>query len=115
MNLMVLGLFSLTKQGIDGAIYLMIGHGFVSAGLFFCVGTLYDRYHTRLIKYYGGLNSVAPILSLMFLIFTLANMGFPGTCNFIGEIGVFIGLFSYNPFLAICAGTGIVLSAVYSL
>ena len=60
MNLMVLGLFSLNQQGIDGAIYLMIGHGIVSSGLFFCVGVLYDRYHTRLIKYYAGLATVMP-------------------------------------------------------
>ena len=115
MNLMVLGLFSLNQQGIDGAIYLMIGHGIVSSGLFFCVGVLYDRYHTRLIKYYAGLATVMPWFSFFFLMFTLANMSFPGTSNFIGELVILTGIFARSPFLAICAGTGIVLSAIYSI
>src|SRR5438270_4754460 len=73
MNLIVLGLFSYTQQGIDGAIYLMIGHGIVSTGLFFCVGVLYDRHHTRLLQYYGGLAQVMPVYSVYLFFFTLAN------------------------------------------
>ena len=115
MNLIVLGLFSLNKQGIAGAIYLMVGHGIVSSGLFFCVGVLYDRYHTRLIRYYGGLATVMPWFALYFLIFTLANMSFPGTANFIGEFLIFVGLFGRSSLLTVLAGSGIVLSAVYSI
>ena len=77
MNVVVLGLFSGTQQGIDGAIYLMIGHGIVSGALFFCIGVLYDRYHSRLVKYYSGLTLVMPLFSVLFFVFTLANMGFP--------------------------------------
>jgi len=90
MNLIVLGLFSYTQQGIDGAIYLMIGHGIVSTGLFFCVGVLYDRYHTRLLHYYGGLAQVMPIYAVYLFFFTLANMGFPGTSNFIWELLILV-------------------------
>jgi len=115
MNLIVLGLFSLNQHGIDGAIYLMIGHGIVSSALFFCVGVLYDRYHTRLLKYYSGLNMVMPWFSILFFIFTLANMSFPGTSNFIGEFVILTGIFNRNTFIALCAGTGIVLSAIYSI
>ena len=96
MNLVVLGLFSFTHQGIDGAMYLMIGHGIVSAALFLCVGDLYDRYHTRLMRYFGGLVRVMPLFSTVFFVFTLANMGFPGTSNFVGELLVFVALFELN-------------------
>jgi NADH-quinone oxidoreductase subunit M len=96
MNLIVLGLFSFTHQGIDGAIYLMIGHGIVSAALFFCVGVLYDRYHTRSLKHYSGLVQVMPLFCTFFFLFTLANMSFPGTSNFVGELLIFAGIFEYN-------------------
>jgi len=115
MNLIVLGLFSYTQQGIDGAIYLMIGHGIVSTGLFFCVGVLYDRYHTRLLHYYGGLAQVMPIYAVYLFFFTLANMGFPGTSNFIGELLILVGLFEKNIPITILAATGIVFSAIYSI
>lgn len=115
MNLIVLGLFSLNQHGIDGSIYLMIGHGIVSSALFFCVGVLYDRYHTRLLKYYSGLVVVMSSFSIYFFIFTLANMSFPGTSNFIGEFIILVGIFNRNSFVVICAGTGIVLSAIYSI
>lgn len=114
MNLVVLGLFSGTPQGIAGAIFLMVGHGVVSAAMFFCVGIIYDRYHSRLLKYYGGLVSVMPMFSTFFFLFTLANMSFPGTSNFLGELLIFIGLFSKNSGILILASAGIVLSAVYS-
>lgn len=115
MNIIVLGLFSNNQQGIDGAIYLMIAHGITSSALFFCVGILYDRYHTRLLMYYGGLVQVMPIFSTFFLIFTLANMGFPGTCNFIGELLVLYGLLQQNTIVTFFGATGIILSAVYSI
>lgn len=115
MNVVVLGLFSNIQQGVDGAIYLMIGHGIVSGALFFCVGVLYDRYHTRLLKYYSGLAIVMPLFASIFFIFTLANMGFPGTSNFVGELLIFIGLGQTNTMVLILAALGIVLSAVYSI
>jgi len=115
MNLVVLGIFSLNEQGLDGAIYLMVAHGIVSSALFFCVGVLYDRYHTRLIRYYSGLVQVMPLFSIIFFLFTLANMSFPGTCNFIGEFLVLLGIFSRNTFILFYAASGIVLSAIYSI
>lgn len=115
MNVIVLGLFSFTHQGIDGAIYLMIGHGIVSSALFFCVGVLYDRYHTRSLKQYSGLVQVMPLFCIFFFIFTLANMSFPGTSNFVGELLIFAGLFEKNSFILILSATGIILSAVYSI
>lgn len=115
MNVVVLGIFSNTQQGIDGAMYLMIAHGVVSGALFFCVGVLYDRYHTRLLKYYAGVTAVMPLFATLFFIFTLANMGFPGTSNFIGEFLIFIGLIEKNVMVMALATTGVVLSAVYSI
>lgn len=115
MNLIVLGLFSASQQGIEGAIYLMVGHGFVSSILFFCVGVLYDRYHTRSLTYYSGLVQVMPLFAVFFFCATLANMSFPGTSNFIGELLIFIGLFQKNYFILFFAALGIVLSAIYSI
>lgn len=115
MNLIVLGLFSNSQQGLEGAVYLMVGHGFVSSVLFFCVGILYDRYHTRSLTYYSGLVQVMPVFAVFFFISTLANMSFPGTSNFIGELLIFIGLFQKNYFILLFASSGIVLSAVYSI
>lgn len=115
MNLIVLGLFSESFQGIDGAIYLMIGHGIVSAALFFCVGILYDRYHTRSLKHYSGLVQTMPLFAIYFFMFTLANMSFPGTSNFVGEFLIFTGIFNKNIFIMILAATSIVLSATYSI
>jgi NADH-quinone oxidoreductase subunit M len=96
MNLAVLGLFSFTHQSIDGAIYLMLGHGIVSSALFFCVGDLYDRYHTRSLRQFSGLAQVMPIFSTFFFIFTLANMSFPGTSNFVGELLILAGIGERN-------------------
>ena len=115
MNLVVLGLFSNTEVGISGAIYLMIAHGVVSTALFFCVGVLYDRYHTRLLRYYGGLVTVMPLFCSAFFAFTLANMSFPGTSNFPGEFFVFLGIFSTNTTTFLLSATSIVLSAIYSI
>lgn len=113
-NLVRLGLFSGTHQGIAGATYLRLAHGIVSAALFLCVGVLYDRYHTRLIRYYGGLVTVRPRFSGAFFLFTRANRSFPGTSNFLGEIILFRGIYSNNTTVLVFSASGIVLSAVYS-
>jgi proton-translocating NADH-quinone oxidoreductase chain M len=115
MNLVTIGLFSLTAQGIEGSILLMLSHGIVSSALFLCVGVLYDRYKTRIIKYYGGLAQVMPLFVTFFLFFTLANMALPGTSSFVGEFLVLAGVFQTNTFIAILSSTGIVLGATYSI
>ncbi len=115
MNLIMLGLFSLNIQGIEGSLIQMISHGVVSSALFLCVGVVYDRYHTRLLKYYGGMVLVMPVFISIFLLFTFANAALPGTCNFVGEFLLFIGIFQDNIFIAIFAATGIILSGAYSL
>jgi NADH-quinone oxidoreductase subunit M len=97
MNLIVIGLFSFKHQGIDGSIFLMLGHGVVSAALFFCVGILSDRYDTRQIKNYSGLTQMMPVFSLFFLLFTLGNMSFPGSSNFPGELLILSGILQTNP------------------
>lgn len=96
MNYLMFGLFSFNVEGFIGSLILMVAHGFVSGGLFVCVGILYDRYHTRLQKPYGGLNYFMPIFSFFFLVFTLANISFPGSINFIGEFLVLLGIFMKN-------------------
>jgi len=115
MNLGLLGIFACNTQGIEGSVVLMIGHGIVSSTLFLLVGVLYDRYHTRLIKYYSGLTQLMPLFSAFFLFFSLANMGLPATSNFVGEILVFIGLFQTSVFVTFVAAWGMVLCAGYSL
>ena len=115
MNLIVLGIFTFTHQGIEGAIYLMIAHGLTSGGLFFCIGTLYDRFHTRSLKHYGGLQQVMPLFSIAFLLFSLANMSFPGTSNFVGELLLFTGMFQNNSWIIGFATTGVIFSAIYSI
>jgi len=97
MNLVALGIFSFNRVGIEGSIYLMVAHGVVSAALFFCVGVVYDRTHTRLLRYYGGLVTVMPVFAAFFFIFNLANMGFPGTPNFVGELLMLAGIFILSP------------------
>ena len=115
MNLVVLGLFSGNIQGISGSIFLMIAHAIVSAGLFFLIGILYDKYGTRIIYYYGGLVQTMPIFSTLLLIFSLANIGLPITCNFIGELTVLSGLIDRNLFVLIIATTGVILSVLYTM
>lgn len=92
MSLTLLGIFSLSTAGLAGALVLMIAHGFVSAALFFLVGMLYQRTGTRLLKYYGGLASICPLFTFFFFLFSCANLGFPGTLNFLGEFLIFVGL-----------------------
>lgn len=96
MNYVVLGVFSASPLSVAGSIFLMIAHGLVSAGLFFLVGFMYDRYKTRNIRYYRGMVTFMPTYAAMFLVFTLANMSFPGTCNFVGEALVLVGLTQSN-------------------
>lgn len=115
MNMVVLGLFTNNFFGIDGAIYLMVGHGIVSSALFFLVGILYDRYHSRLLRYYSGLITVMPLCGIYFFLFLLGNIGFPGTSNFIGEILILLGVFYKNPFICFLLGFGVILSAIYSI
>lgn len=114
MSYVVLGIFSGTVSGIEGGIFLMIGHGFVSCALFLCVGLLYERYHTRVVLYYGGLTTVMPLLSAYFLFFTLANVALPGTSNFVGELCVLLGLFQVSTGSAVIAATAVLISAVYA-
>jgi len=108
MNTGIAGLFTLNNNGIAGALYLMFAHGAVSSALFFCVGVLYDRYHTRLIYYYSGLVVVMPVFSALFFVFTLGNIAFPGTANFIAETIIFVALMQHNATIAVFAATGIV-------
>lgn len=115
MNFCIIGLFTNNIEGLFGSFFLMISHGIVSGALFFCIGILYDRYHTRILYYYGGLVQVMPIFSVIFLIFILSNMGFPGTSGFIGEILVLISIFSINFKVALIIATSMVFSAIYSL
>ena len=115
MNLIMLGLFSLNIQGIEGSLIQMISHGVVSSALFLCVGVVYDRHHTRLLKYYSGMVLVMPVFISIFLLFTFANAALPGTCNFVGELLLFTGIFQDNVFITIFAATGIILSGAYSL
>lgn len=115
MNLIVLGLFCINTQGIEGSIYQMLSHGVVSSALFLCVGVLYDRYHTRLIRYYNGCVYLMPLFSLFFLIFTMANIALPGTSSFVGEALIFIGLFKVNIFVTFFSATGMILGGAYSL
>jgi len=96
MNFGLLGLFSNTIQGLIGDLFMSISHGFVASALFLCIGVLYDRHHTRLLKYYSGLSLVMPIFSLIFLFFSLSNLGLPGTSSFVGELLILIGSFRQN-------------------
>lgn len=96
MNFSLLGLFSNTLFGLHGCSILLIGHGFVSSALFLLIGFLYDRYHTRLLYYYGGFSQTMPIFSIFFLFFNLANMSFPGSINFIGEFLTLVGIIFFS-------------------
>jgi NADH-ubiquinone oxidoreductase chain 4 len=115
MNFVTIGLFSLNMQGIEGSILLMLSHGLVSSALFLCVGALYDRHKTRLVRYYGGIVSTMPVFSVIFLFFTLANMSLPGTSSFIGEFLILVGAFQRNSLIATLAALGMILGAAYSL
>jgi proton-translocating NADH-quinone oxidoreductase chain M len=115
MNLVVIALFVLNLISIEGGIFQMLSHGIVSSALFFCIGFYYDRYNTRVIENFGGSIQFLPLLSFFFFIFTLANLAFPCTCNFIGEFLMLIGIFNENSFIAFISSFGMVLSGAYSL
>ena len=115
MGFVTLGIFTITQQGLEGSIFQMISHGLVSAALFLSVGVVYERFHSRLIKTYGGLVSVMPKYSILLMIFTLSAIGLPGTSGFIGEFLVLIGTFQDNSYVAIIASLGVILGAAYML
>ena len=115
MGFVTMGLFSMTAQGVQGAVFQMISHGLVSGALFLCVGIVYDRMHTRDISAYGGLAARMPLYATVFMIFTLANVGLPGTSGFIGEFLTLLGAFRINTWVAFLATTGIILSVAYAL
>jgi NADH:ubiquinone oxidoreductase subunit 4 (subunit M) len=114
MNLVLLGIFSLNIQGIQGSLFLMLSHGLVSSGLFFLVGFLYDRYHTRVLTFYSGLAQTMPIFSTLLFLFFLANISFPLSANFVGEILILVGVIQNSFFSAFFVALGTILSAVYS-
>jgi len=115
MGFVTLGIFTMTEQGIEGSIFQMISHGLVSAALFLCVGVVYERHHTRLISKYGGLVSIMPRYAIVFMVFTLAAIGLPGTSGFVGEFLVLMGTFKKNFLVATIASLGVILGAAYML
>ena len=115
MGFVTLGIFTLTKQGIEGSIFQMISHGLISAALFLCVGVVYDRLHSRMISDYGGLINYLPKYSFLFIVFALAALGLPGTTGFLGEFLVLTGVFQKNYIVAMLATIGVVLGAAYIL
>jgi NADH-quinone oxidoreductase subunit M len=115
MGYVTMGIFTGSQQGVDGAIFQMLSHGLVSSALFLCVGVIYDRMHTREIAAYGGLVERMPKYAVAFMVFTMANVGLPGTSGFIGEFLTLMAAFKANTWVAILATTGIILSAAYAL
>jgi NADH-quinone oxidoreductase subunit M len=115
MGFVTMGIFAVNQQGVQGAIFQMLSHGLVSSALFLCVGVIYDRLHTREIDAYGGLVNNMPKYAVAFLIFTMANVGLPGTSGFVGEFLTMLGAFRVNTWVAVLAAIGIILSASYAL
>ena len=115
MGFVTIGIFSLTKQGLEGSIIQMISHGLISAALFLCVGVVYDRFHSRMISSYSGLVNIMPNYAFVFMIFTLAALGLPGTSGFIGEFLILVGVFKINIFVAVMSSLGVILAAAYML
>jgi len=115
MGFVTLGVFTIQQQGIEGSIIQMISHGLVSAALFLCVGVVYDRMHSRLISSYGGIVSIIPKYSILFMIFTLAALGLPGTSGFVGEFLILMAVFKDNFLVAVLASIGVILGAAYML
>lgn len=115
MNLVTLGIFSLNVIGLQGAIVQSISHGFVSGGMFFLIGIIYSRYHTRSIHYYGGLAHCMPIYAILFVLFTMANIALPGTSSFVGEFLLLAGIYKTNILITVLATLGVILSGAYSL
>ena len=115
MGFVTMGIFTLNAQGVQGAVFQMVSHGLVSGALFLCVGIVYDRMHTRMIVAYGGLVNRMPLYALVFLLFTMANVGLPGTSGFVGEFLTLLGAYKANTWVAFFATTGVILSAAYAL
>jgi NADH-quinone oxidoreductase subunit M len=115
MGFVTMGLFAVTAQGVSGGIFQMLSHGVVSAALFLCVGVVYDRMHTREIAAYGGLVNRMPLYAFVFMVFSLANLGLPGTSGFVGEFLTLIGTFRVNNWVATLAALGAILSVAYTL
>ena len=115
MGYVTMGIFTANQQGLDGAIFQMLSHGFISGALFLCVGVIYDRMHTREIDAYGGLVNRMPAYALIFMFFTMANVGLPGTSGFVGEFLTLMGIFQVNTWVALVATSGVILSAAYAL
>lgn len=115
MNLVIIGMFSFTNIGLEGAILQSLSHGFVASALFVIVGVVYDRHHTRTVKYYGGLTHTMPIYIMTFLFFTMANIGLPGTGSFVGEFLILVGSYQTNITITFLGATGMVLGGCYAL
>ena len=115
MGFVTLGIFTIQQQGIEGSIIQMISHGLVSAALFLCVGVVYDRMHSRMISSYGGIVTIIPKYSILFMLFTLAALGLPGTSGIIGEFLILMGVFKDNFLVAVLASLGVILGAAYML
>ena len=115
MGFVTLGIFTNTQQGLEGSIVQMISHGLISAGLFLCVGVVYERMHSRLIKTYGGLVSIMPKFAILFMIFTLGGVGLPGTSGFVGEFLILMGTFQDSFLVTVIASIGVILGAAYML
>jgi NADH-quinone oxidoreductase subunit M len=115
MAIVTVGLFAFNQAGIEGAMMVMLGHGLVSGALFLCVGVIYDRLHTREINRYGGLGINMPKYAVLFLLFTMASVGLPGTSNFVGEFLALMGIYQASSWVALVCTTGIILGAAYML
>jgi NADH-quinone oxidoreductase subunit M len=115
MGFVTMGIFSGNAQGEQGALYQMLSHGVISGALFLCVGVVYDRMHTREIAFYGGLVNRMPWYAAVFMLFTMGNVGLPGTSGFVGEILTMTGVYKASTWTALIAASGVILSAVYAL
>ncbi|GAA0568354.1 NADH-quinone oxidoreductase subunit M [Caenispirillum bisanense] len=115
MGMVTIGIFAMTQQAVEGAIFQMLSHGIVSGALFLCVGVVYDRLHTRDIERYGGVANVMPRYALVFMVFMMASVGLPGTAGFVGEFLIIVGVFQVNTWVALLAATGLILGAMYML
>lgn len=115
MNLVVLGIFSFNNLGLEGAVFQSLSHGFVASALFLIIGVVYERYKTRIVKYYGGLALTMPVYVFIFLFFSAANIGFPGTSSFVGEFLIFVGSFKISTIVTFLSALSMVIGGGYSL
>jgi NADH-quinone oxidoreductase subunit M len=115
MAFVTIGIFAFNRQGIEGALIVMLAHGLISGALFLCVGVIYDRLHTREIDRYGGLSNNMPVYSVLLLLFTMGSIGLPGTAGFVGEFLALIGAYQANSWVGAVATIGIILGAAYML